>query len=434
MKVPLLNIVVNQEDKNKKRYRKDYGNIFELAESLKEFGLIHPVVVDQIDGSNQYRLIAGERRLRAAAYLGWEEVEVTLKSEVNDIQAKEMELEENIRRKDIDWEEQIEAVRQLNELKRAELGPSTRVKEGFGIKELAESIGASVGTASQDLKLATQLYDHPELRKKVKKLNKASARKLVNQVLDAEVLRDKMQKEGFEIGGVDFQHCPCEVGIKKLADNSVHCLITDPPFALDSIVGAATSGNTGLDFQYNIGGQNVGLEAELAKVYEILIPELYRVMVDGAHFYLFLGFGWYCRLVNMLRKQGFMVDDQPIIWYKERVSMPARGAHYMSSYEACLFGYKPPQNRVLLKSRPNVISIPAVNPAGRVHPLQKPFELLQIFIENSSSPGETVLDCFAGSAATLVTAKKLLRNSIGFEKDEGNFLRASEWIRKESQE
>jgi site-specific DNA-methyltransferase (adenine-specific) len=440
MKINISDIIVSKTDNKTKRFRKDFGNVIELSESLKSIGLIHPIVVDEVCteepsshdperwliGVKKYRLIAGERRLRAAMYAGWTEIEVTLKDEMTDLAAKEMELEENVKRKDIDWEEQVEAVRQIHELKVKQQGQSTRTKDGWGIEKTAALIGASVGLVSQDIKLAKQLNENPNLRKKVRKLNKASARKLVDQELKAAGLRKVMKERCINIG-YNFQNVACESGIKQVPANSIHCLITDPPFALDAIskVGGGT-GDKGL--HYNTTQTNVSTEEELDRIYKELIPELYRVLVEGAHFYIFLGMGWYTRLCSMLRRQGFVVDDQPIIWDKCRTSIPSRGAHYMSRYEAILFGHRPPQKRILLKPTPNVLTIPTINPASRVHPLQKPFDLLKILIENSTSLGEVILDCFCGSASTLLAANKLQRCSRGFELDPDNYIRACKWL------
>ncbi len=409
-----------------KRFRKDFGDIEGLANSIKKYGQIHPIVVTK--ENNDYILVAGERRLRACIF-GQMTIDAVLKEELTGFQAKMLELEENAKRKDIDWEEQCEAVRQIHELMISEKGHTYNEKEGWNIEKTANYLGLSVGTVSQDVNLANKLKEHPELKKKVRKLNKASARKLVKQVLEARIIEDKLKKEGKT---VDFNltNVACEVGIKQLPNKSVHCLITDPPFALDNI-SKVSKGTTDVGMQYNVTNTNVGDEKVLLETYMKLVPELHRVLVDGAHFYIFLGFGWYCRLVGLLRAHGLVVDDQPIIWNKCRTSLPARGAHYMSSYEACLFGHKPPQDRILFKPVANVLDIPAINPASRVHPLQKPFDLLKLFIENSTSPGETVLDCFCGSGATLLAAHKLNRNSVGFELDKGNYLRAIDWFSKE---
>lgn len=430
MKIPIKDITINKTDKNTKRFRKDFGNVIELSESLKDVGQLHPLVVSEhCFEHKKYILIAGERRLRAAIYLGWTEIEVTLKKNVSNTLAKKMELEENVMRKDISWEEQIDALQQIHELKLVECGQATRTKEGWSIEKTAKAIGASVGMVSQDIKLAKQLKDNPKLRRKVKNLNKASARKVVNQELAAEALRVVMKNKNVNIK-FDFKNLPCEVGIKEIASNSIHCLITDPPFALDKI--ATVGGGKGdVGLQYNTTESNVSTERELTRIYDILIPELHRILVRGAHFYMFLGMGWYTRLVKLFRESGFAVDDQPIIWDKGRTSLPSRGAHYMSKYEAILFGHKPPQDRMVLKPTPNVLSIQTINPSSRIHPLQKPFELLKILIENSTSSGETVLDLFVGSGSTLSAAQKLGRNSKGFEMDEGNYLRACKWLDEE---
>lgn len=415
-----------------KRFRKDYGDIEGLANSIEKRGQIQPIVVTKQD--NGYLLVAGERRLRACIFKQLS-INAVLREELTDFEAKMLELEENVKRKDIDWEEQCEALRQLHELLLNEKGHSYKSEEeGWNLQKTANFIGLSVGTVSQDVSLADNLNKYPDLRKKVKKLNKASARKLVKQTLSAKILETSMKDKGVSTT-FNLKNVACEIGIKDLGSESVHCLITDPPFAVDNISNAAhkqrSSVKDSFNPSYNDTNSNVSTEEELKNIYMKLIPELYRVLVEGAHFYMFLGFGWYCRLVAQLRSAGFVVDDQPIIWYKERRSILSRGAHYMSSYEACLFGHKPPQKRILLHPKANMLSVKAIAGQKRVHPLQKPFELLQIFIENSTSPGETVLDCFAGSGATLLAAQKLHRESIGFELDRGNYLRALEWFDKE---
>ena len=54
----------------------------------------------------------------------------------------------------------------------------------------------------------------------------------------------------------------------------------------------------------------------------------------------------------------------------------------------------------------------------KVHPTQKPVELITKMIEDSSEPGDTVLDTFMGSGTTAVACMRTGRNYIGFEQDE----------------
>jgi MT-A70/ParB-like nuclease domain len=84
------------------RHRRDLGGIVELARSIADIGLLHPVVI-RPDGT----LIAGERRLRAAQHLGWTEVPVTIVD--IDIIARG-ELAENANRKDF-LPSEIDAIR-----------------------------------------------------------------------------------------------------------------------------------------------------------------------------------------------------------------------------------------------------------------------------------------------------------------------------------
>ena len=90
MNISINNIVVGE------RRREEQGDIAALAASIKRYGLIHPIVVDEHHG-----LIAGGRRLSACKTLGWENVEVRYFVTLTEAEKREIELEENVRRKDL---------------------------------------------------------------------------------------------------------------------------------------------------------------------------------------------------------------------------------------------------------------------------------------------------------------------------------------------
>jgi len=115
------------------RQRQDLGDIESLKVSLARFGLIQPVVV-----TSAHRLIAGGRRYAAATALGWETIDVVYKECLDESDLYEMELEENVRRKDFAWQERVLNIATIHEVKhrKAILGG-----EKWGQKETAEALG-----------------------------------------------------------------------------------------------------------------------------------------------------------------------------------------------------------------------------------------------------------------------------------------------------
>jgi len=431
MQVKISSIKIDRSAENTKRFRTDMGDIQEMVESLAMYGLIQPIVVDELKGDEKYlyTLAAGERRLTAALYLGWTMIEATVREELSDLERKELELEENIRRKDLTWIERVEALRQLDELRRATYGsrlPGSIGNEGWTIQDTARSVGASLGKVSQDIKLACDLKKHPELLKKIGNLPKTTARKIVEREMMTIRVRDQVERKEILLTS-DLILGKAEKEIKNIRSKSVHCWITDPPYAVPEINKVEEGGLTG---KYD-RGTNVGDEADMTIVYQELLPEMNRVMVPGAHFYMFFGIEWRDRLIEVFEKNGFIVHGLPLVWPKHRTSMIPNPYHYIPSYETILFGCKAPQCRILMKPRSNcLLEFPADSPQIRVHPLQKPLDLIKMFIENSTVFGETVIDTFAGSGVTLKAAKELGRRGIGFEKDETNFYEAQKFIRE----
>ncbi|MDR2176666.1 MAG: ParB N-terminal domain-containing protein [Treponema sp.] len=106
MQTPIEDIVV------KNRIRRDMGDIAALAESLRKFGQISPIVI-----SKKNVLIAGGRRLEAAKSLGWRTINAVVADIPDGISPLEYEVEENLRRQDFNPEESGEASRRLFRLR-----------------------------------------------------------------------------------------------------------------------------------------------------------------------------------------------------------------------------------------------------------------------------------------------------------------------------
>ncbi|MEC5127802.1 ParB/RepB/Spo0J family partition protein [Verrucomicrobiales bacterium BCK34] len=110
----------------------------ELVESIREHGIIQPLIVREVDG--KYELIAGERRFRASTRLGLTEVPVILR-EASDRDVLEMALIENLQREDLDPLEEAVAY--------------DRLAKEFGLKqeEIAQRVGKNRATVSNAIRL-----------------------------------------------------------------------------------------------------------------------------------------------------------------------------------------------------------------------------------------------------------------------------------------
>ncbi|WP_232616770.1 ParB N-terminal domain-containing protein [Treponema primitia] len=96
----------------KKRIRKEMGNIPSLAESMKHFGQMSPIVLN-----SRNQLIAGGRRLEAARYLGWRTINAVVMDISDNLSKLEYEVEENLQRQNFTPEEITQAAKKINKLR-----------------------------------------------------------------------------------------------------------------------------------------------------------------------------------------------------------------------------------------------------------------------------------------------------------------------------
>lgn len=125
MLVPITEIKIRH------RVRKDLGNLDDLKESLRTYGLLNPITLNR-----KYELIAGERRLQAAKQLGWTNIQANIVDNVSEVEQLEMEIEENNQRKEFTDEELLEGYKRLNRLR----NPSFLYKIFLLLKKLVYKI------------------------------------------------------------------------------------------------------------------------------------------------------------------------------------------------------------------------------------------------------------------------------------------------------
>lgn len=133
--------------KIKKRVRKDLGNLEDLKDSLRIYGLMNPITLNR-----KYELIAGERRLQAAMQLGWTTIQANIIDNISEIDQLEMELEENNQRKEFTDEELMEGYKRLNRLR----NPGFFYRIYLFFKNLFKKIAEFFSKDSQKNKKAVQ--------------------------------------------------------------------------------------------------------------------------------------------------------------------------------------------------------------------------------------------------------------------------------------
>ncbi len=406
------------------RSRKSFKHIGDLSESIKRYGLIHPILVEPID-NDKYLLIAGERRLRACILLEKTEISVTFREDLTLEERKEIELEENIRREDLDWTEEVEIKRKLDEIKRKLYGHSMqRTKtEGWNITKTAESLNISLGHISEDLQLARFLKDHPERKPELQKLPKTAALRRIKLIEES----DKIQRL-VSSGQLKTSHNlilgDALTELKKLKDNSIDLVLTDPPYGIQSLSGP----NKGTKNSLMNMEDNLSPKTALILIFGALV-ELERVLKPGRHLYTFTTPEHFMKIHSFLRSLGFITQTAPLIWYKGKATTIFTGLSYTRNYEMIIFAIKeapkPRDIKPLRTAGGDVISrFSSVPPKQRQHAFEKPLDLLRYLIEQSSSVGDVILDPFCGVGSTLLAAKTIRRNFLGIELQEIHYNKA----------
>lgn len=423
MKIPINTVVCSD------RIRQEMGDIDELSNSIREFGLIQPIILTgQSTGIFGHILVAGARRLEAMKRAGITELEHGKHFILRDEQGKDaklrykaIELEENVRRKGLTWQEELDAKRDLFDLmvsiygvakaggSKYRYGAQVDLSEsGFGVKKLASMLGESLGKTSQDLKLARAMKQVPMLKKAD---TKGSAMRQLNIIGAVASMAASAIAKGENGNGLEEKLWILHEGefsknVGQVADSSVDLVYTDLPFGVDL---SKMSKHTGGVVSYSDSRENVveGLERIAVQSYRILRPDRYALY--------WFGFNYYHELLSALQAAGFTVNPVPIVWYKHTRSTENPNTRYANAFDPAIVAMK--GSPVFIRpGQTNVIDIPAITPGQKLQIAQQPVELVKRFIGDMTAEGATVVDLMCGSGTTGVAAVEMKRRVILFER------------------
>lgn len=216
--------------------------------------------------------------------------------------------------------------------------------------------------------------------------------------------------------GIRLINADCRDVIGQL--DGVELVITDPPYSsgarTDSerqVRGAMLRSMEDPDWFSHDAMTTWGFSWFLRSVFSNLRPRL----LPGAHVYVFIDWRQTPNVYGMLEACGYRVN-QCLVWAKPHFGM---GTYWRNQHENIVFASNGMPCDMLDRGKGSVLPFSAIRPESRLHPTEKPVDLLLDIID--AVPGETVLDPFMGSASTGVAAVRAGRNFVGCEINPSHF-------------
>jgi site-specific DNA-methyltransferase (adenine-specific) len=160
-----------------------------------------------------------------------------------------------------------------------------------------------------------------------------------------------------------------------------------------------------------------------------------RQKSDAPCMIIFCAFDQQMYLIELAKKYG--LNNYINLVFRKNFSAQVLKANMKivgnCEYGLVLYRDKLPKFRNNGKMIFNCIDWPRDNESEKIHPTQKPVELLKTLISIFTDEGDVVIDPCAGSGSTLIAAERLNRKAFGFEIKKDFHAKANEWLNKEKQ-
>lgn len=406
------------------RQRKEIGQkaLEDLMRSIYSKGLLHAVVVSK-EADGTIRLRAGERRLRAienlhtsslainfnAEVVPLDHIPVVYTSELSEADLYELELDENLRRENLPWQDLNEAKAQLHRLRESQNPEHTQKQTG---EEIAAMRGTSVSHERQAVSKALLISAHKDNPRVKKARNENEA---IKAILDQgeQAFKARLTQMQQAVSAHQLILGDCRDEMPKLTPGTINTIICDPPYGID----AHQSGKESKHFYDD--SANYALE-----ICEFILREGFRLTAPRAILFMFCDIDHFVHLRTYASQQAWTPYRTPIIWDKTRGGRAPWGrAGFQRSYEILLFAVKG-QDELVSPGGRDILSFAQDAKTSRTHAANKPEDLLDALIRLSTLPGEIILDPCCGSGPILSAASRNNVRVIGIESDETYYSQA----------
>lgn len=424
------------------RQRQDFepAALVELAQSIEQRGLIHAILL-RPDGKT---LVAGERRLRAITeylyplgktftYNGEPvpagQIPYSIAASDDPLELEELELDENLRRKDLTWQELATTHARLHELRSKQATVAKAVAPTIA-ETAVEVFGPDFNAYQHDTirqeVIVSRYLDRPEVAKAP---DLRTAMKVIKKTEDA----DRNRALAIAVGKTHTAathkvfHANCLDWMQQPEwQEKFDVILTDPPYGMNAHeFGDAAGKLETIDHQYDdtlenwhalMGGES---RPDGDSAVDIRIPgwcELaYKVAKPQAHAYVFCDIDQFPALREYMREAGWYVFRTPLTNFKQnsgRVPLPDRGPRRQSEW--CLYAIKGNKNTNYIASDVIVTG----SDEQMSHGAQKPVALYDDLLRRSIRPGDWVLDTFAGTGTILPSAHALKCTAVAVEQSQ----------------
>lgn len=413
---------------NNNRRIVDEKKVFELSESIKELGLLNPITVN-----SDNTLIAGMHRLEACKLLGYKEIKANVLS-LDNLLAELAEIDENLIRNELHW---LDADKQLArrkviyeeihpETKHGVSGAIAKHNSANGImpsaktftEDVADKVGVSATNIQRSVKRSNDIVEdikpklkeldvsktegtlisrqEPKVQKKIVEIKEAKKISVSDAIKEIKKEEKKEKKEEernrlAEIGKnkeikIDFRLGDFEEVFKDIPDGSIDCIITDPPYPKEFIeVWSKLS-----RFAKRVLKPNGFCVAYSGQMY---LPEVMKRMSENLDYY------W-----------TFAV-------YHEGQTQIVNGINLMCRWKPVLI-FQNGKKKIENTFQDYFVS---EQREKNGHDWQQSKSGVAYLIEMFTNVGDTILEPFAGSGTTMITAKEKGRNVLGAEIDEKTY-------------
>ncbi len=227
--------------------------------------------------------------------------------------------------------------------------------------------------------------------------------------------------------------------MKRIDDNSIDLIFSDPPYNLSKSnfkIKFVKSG--GADLNTNKGKWDNFTSNNYEDFSKKWINECFRILKPNGSIWIAGSYHNIYTMGYLMEKAGFEILNE-ILWHKTDATPNLSCTRFVADHENFIWARKGKKNSFnykLMKEMNGGKQMRSIWSKGKttggkkVHPTQKPEWLLERIILATSNEGEIVFDPFMGSGTTAVVAKKMKRKYLGAEIDKNYFKKSLERIKK----